>query len=167
MRLRWQRGQYQPVCSPILYPACDRWYPSASKIIFTLGEQTAPNMTSFLKSVALVVTSHRGVRAGPSVATFVETVLESATKAGNVNLKTVDVKTFNLPVFGESLVPKMMAMQGIEFEDEAPKAWAKEIASHDGYLFLVNEYNGGSTSFIDESDNSCLPFPVPNGSERS
>lgn len=87
-----------------------------------------------------------------------ETVLEPAAKDGNVNLKTVDVKTFNLPVFSESLISKDMAMQGIEYEIEVPRAWAKEMASHDGYIFLVNEYNFGGTCFDDGPDRPLSPL---------
>lgn len=102
-------------------------------------------MTSLQKSVALVVTSHRAVRVGPSIGTFVGTLLQPAARVANITLKTVDVKSFNLPVFNEALPPKMMASKGIEFEQEASKAkaWAKEMSSHDAYIFLVNEYNYG------------------------
>lgn len=100
-------------------------------------------MASLQKSVAVVVTSHRAVRVGPSIGAFVETLLQPAARAASIALPMVDVKSFGLPVFSEAMPPKMMAMKGIEFEQEASRAWAEEMASHDGYVFIVNEYNYG------------------------
>lgn len=40
-----------------------------------------------------------------------------------------------------------MASKGVLYEDAAPRAWAAEMASLDGYIFVAAEYNGmpGST----------------------
>ena len=100
-------------------------------------------MSAIVKNVAVVVTSTRGIRIGPSVASLISTVLEPSAKAANINLKTVDLKSFNLPVFNESMPPMMIKPGGAQFEHETSKAWADEMNSHDGYIFILNEYNYG------------------------
>jgi NAD(P)H-dependent FMN reductase len=100
-------------------------------------------MAATVKNVAVVVTSTRGIRVGPNVASLVSTFLEPSAKAANIKLKTVDLKSFNLPVFSEAVIPKMIQPGGPQFEQEASKAWAGEMSSHDGYVFVLNEYNYG------------------------
>ncbi|KAG8157804.1 hypothetical protein KVR01_012466 [Diaporthe batatas] len=100
-------------------------------------------MAAAIKSVAVVVTSTRGVRVGPNVASLISKVLEPSAKAADINLKTVDLKSFNLPVFSEAAIPKMVAPGGAQFEQETSKVWADEMNSHDGYVFVLNEYNYG------------------------
>ncbi|KAJ0114448.1 hypothetical protein J7T55_010838 [Diaporthe amygdali] len=121
-------------------------------------------MSVAAKSVALVVTSTRGIRIGPSVASLLSTVLEPSAKAANINLKTVDLKSFNLPVFSESLPPMMIKPGGPQFEQETSKAWADEMSSHDGYIFILNEYNygmsGATKNAIDYLLNGFTGKPV-------
>lgn len=121
-------------------------------------------MSVAAKNVALVVTSTRGIRVGPNVASLVSTVLQPSAKAANINLKTVDLKSFNLPVFSESLPPKMISPGGPQFEQETSRAWADEMSSHDGYIFILNEYNysmsGAAKNAIDYLMNGFTGKPV-------
>lgn len=121
-------------------------------------------MSAIAKNVAIVVTSTRGVRVGPSVASIISTVLEPSAKAANVNLRTVDLKSFNLPVFNESMPPMMIKPGGAQFEHETSKAWADEMTSHDGYIFVLNEYNygmsGAAKNAIDYLMNGFTGKPV-------
>lgn len=121
-------------------------------------------MSALAKNVAVVVTSTRGNRVGPNVASLVSTVLAPSAKAANVNLKTVDLKSFNLPVFSESVIPKMIQPGGPQFEQEASRAWADEMSSHDGYIFVLNEYNysmsGAAKNAIDYLMNGFTGKPV-------
>lgn len=121
-------------------------------------------MSVAVKNVALVVTSTRGVRVGPSVASLVSTVLQPSAKAANINLKTVDLKSFNLPVYSEWMPPKMVSPGGPQFEQETSKAWADEMSSHDGYIFILNEYNysmsGAAKNAIDYLMNGFTGKPV-------
>lgn len=94
------------------------------------------------KSIGIIVTSHRAVRLGPSVGALVHDLLQPAAQAASISLKTVDVRKFNLPIFEGPLPPKAMAGKGIQHEQEGPRAWAEEMASLDGYIFVMNEYNG-------------------------
>ncbi|KAF3769275.1 hypothetical protein M406DRAFT_52414 [Cryphonectria parasitica EP155] len=100
-------------------------------------------MTSKAKSVALVVTSHRALRIGPSVGAVIQKIIQPAASTANITLKTLDVKSFHLPIFSGPAPPKFMAAKGVQFEEEAARAWADEMASHDGYIFVINEYNYG------------------------
>ncbi|KAI3392467.1 hypothetical protein diail_5683 [Diaporthe ilicicola] len=100
-------------------------------------------MSVAAKSVALVVTSNRQIRIGPAVGSIVSTVLEPSASTANINLKTVDLKSFNLPVYNESMPPMMIKPGGPQFEHETSRAWADEMSSHDGYIFVMNEYNYG------------------------
>lgn len=121
-------------------------------------------MSAIIKNVAVVVTSTRGIRVGPSVASLVSTVLEPSAKAANINLKTVDLKSFNLPVFNESMPPMMIKPGGAQFEYEKSRAWADEMTSHDGYIFILNEYNysmsGAAKNAIDYLMNGFTGKPV-------
>lgn len=121
-------------------------------------------MSAIIKNVAVVVTSTRGIRVGPSVASLVSTVLEPSAKAANINLKTVDLKSFNLPVFNESMPPMMIKPGGAQFEHETSRAWADEMTSHDGYIFILNEYNysmsGAAKNAIDYLMNGFTGKPV-------
>lgn len=121
-------------------------------------------MSAIAKNVAVVVTSTRGIRVGPNVASLVSTVLEHSANAANVNLKTVDLKSFNLPVFSESMPPMMVKPGGPQFEQEASRAWADEMSSHDGYIFVLNEYNysisGAAKNAIDYLMNGFTGKPV-------
>lgn len=100
-------------------------------------------MGSVSKTVGIIVTSHRAVRLGPSVGALVHDLLQPAAQAAHIRLKTVEVKTFNLPIFEGPLPPKMMASKGIQYEEGSPaRAWADEMAALDAYVFVVNEYNG-------------------------
>lgn len=126
--------------------------------------QTDLRMSVAAKNVALVVTSTRGVRVGPNVASLVSTVLEPSAKAANINLKTVDLKSFNLPVYSESLPPMMIKPGGPQFEQDTSRAWADEMSSHDGYIFILNEYNygmsGGAKNAVDYLMNGFTGKPV-------
>lgn len=121
-------------------------------------------MSAAAKKVALVVTSNRNVRVGPAVGSIVSAVLEPSAKAANISLKTVDLKSFNLPVFNESLPPRMIQPGGPQFEGEAARAWADEMSSHDGYIFVMNEYNygmsGATKNALDYLMNGFTEKPV-------
>lgn len=101
-------------------------------------------VSSDSKSVAVVITSVRGVRVGPEVGDFVTSTLSSASSSSsNTTLHTVDLAKFNLPVYNEPIAPAMIGKDGAAFKQDTSKAWADEISKYDGYIFVVNEYNYG------------------------
>lgn len=103
-------------------------------------------MGSVSKTVGIIVTSNRAVRLGPSVGALVHSLLEPAAQAASITLKIVELRSFNLPVYEGPIPPKFMADKGIQYEpaDSPARLWADAIASLDGYVFVVNEYNGMS-----------------------
>lgn len=101
-------------------------------------------MGSVSKTIGIIVTSHRAVRVGPAVGSLVHELLQPAAQAANIDLQTVQVKSFNLPVYEGPIPSKLMAQRGIQYEEEGPRAWAETMASLDGYIFVINEYCGMS-----------------------
>ncbi|KAH0494115.1 hypothetical protein TgHK011_000748 [Trichoderma gracile] len=85
-------------------------------------------------NIAIIITSTRTPRVGPSIATLIHTILKThlsstspptpSSQQPKATLSIVDLAPFNLPIFNE------------------PR-WSAEIASHDAYILLVPEYNFG------------------------
>ena len=103
------------------------------------------------KSVAIITGSTRKGRVGQNIATFLKGLLdaEPLTTPANtpITLSAVDLASFNLPVYDESLIPGSVKSSG-EFAHEHSRAWSSEIAKHDGYVFVIPEYN-------------CMLYPLP------
>jgi NAD(P)H-dependent FMN reductase len=58
------------------------------------------------KSVAFITMSLRPGRVGPNVAAFVRPFFEKTLGAdGDIKVKPVDVRDFNLPIFNEDVTP--------------------------------------------------------------
>jgi NAD(P)H-dependent FMN reductase len=102
----------------------------------------APTQPLPTKKIALIVGSTRPVRVGPSVATFIKTILSSSPQSPNVNmdLSTVEVAAFNLPIFDEAVLPAAVPAHA-QFANQHSKDWSAEIAKYDGYVVLSAEYN--------------------------
>ncbi|CAJ2507315.1 Uu.00g085010.m01.CDS01 [Anthostomella pinea] len=115
------------------------------------------------KSVALITMSTRGVRVGPNVAAFVNTVVEKPLGEANITVSPVDLGKFNLPVYNESVIPAMVPEKA-QFQYEHSKAWSAEISKHDGYILVIPEYNygvaGGTKNAIDYLVNEWKGKPV-------
>ncbi|KAK6343858.1 hypothetical protein TWF696_007513 [Orbilia brochopaga] len=91
-------------------------------------------------SIALIISSVRPGRNGPKVAKLVaETIQKSLPK--DVVLKIVDLAKWNLPVFGQAEIPFTIKSSEL-YGSEIAREWSREISSHDGFIFLVPEYNG-------------------------
>ncbi|RVD80201.1 uncharacterized protein DFL_008106 [Arthrobotrys flagrans] len=59
----------------------------------------------------------------------------------DVSLKIVDLAERKLPTSEQSEIP--LTIQSPElYSNELATRWSREISSHDGYIFLVPEYNG-------------------------
>lgn len=112
------------------------------------------------KSIAVVITSNRGLRIGPAVASVISRIISPAltskdnNNAKNITLTTVDLKSFNLPVFADPLPPKLLSVKSnsnsngtgtgtASAQHPAGLAWTTEITRHDGYIFVIPEYNYG------------------------
>ncbi|CCV66471.1 NADPH-dependent FMN reductase [Paracholeplasma brassicae] len=76
--------------------------------------------------IGIILGSTREGRVSPFVGEWVKGLTESF---GQASYEVVDVKSFNLPLLGESA-----DMSGI-------MAWNEKLASLDGFIFVVSEYN--------------------------
>ncbi|PTB67313.1 flavo protein [Trichoderma citrinoviride] len=96
-------------------------------------------------SIALIITSTRTPRVGPSIASLITAILAKhipSSSNPSAALKTVDLAPFRLPVFDEPVVPANVPARA-SFVHDHSRRWSAEVASHDAYLLLVPEYNYG------------------------
>jgi NAD(P)H-dependent FMN reductase len=124
-------------------------------------------MSEAPKSVAIITTSTRTPRIGPSVAAVVKSLLDAPAKESNVVLAHVDLADFNLPVYNESLVPAMIdpsKPDSPRFAHPQSIAWSDEIKRHDAYVLVIPEYNfgltGGTKNAIDYLMHEWVGKPV-------
>ncbi|KAG0646096.1 NAD(P)H-dependent FMN reductase LOT6 [Hyphodiscus hymeniophilus] len=119
--------------------------------------------TTIPKKVALVLASTRAVRAGPDVVDWVKKTLLASPASPKPEISIVDVKTFNLPVFNESIMPAMVPAYG-QFEHAEIKAWSAAIEAFDAYIWVSPEYNfgvpGAVKNAIDSLYNEWIGKPV-------
>ncbi|KAK0648937.1 flavoprotein-like protein [Cercophora newfieldiana] len=97
-------------------------------------------------SVAIITTSTRTPRVGPSIAAFVKSILDEPAKANNITLSPVDLADFKLPIYDEAVVPGMInpaQADGLRFALSHSIAWSAEIKRHDAYIIVQPEYNYG------------------------
>jgi len=76
-------------------------------------------------NIGIILGSTRQGRVSPQVGKW---VLDLATQREDANYEIVDIKDYNLPLLGEGPAEK--------FAD-----WKSKIASLDGFVFIVSEYN--------------------------
>ncbi|KAE8444878.1 hypothetical protein EG329_014126 [Mollisiaceae sp. DMI_Dod_QoI] len=99
------------------------------------------NTLASIKKIAIITGSTRAVRIGPSVTKFVTSVLESDLSS-QYTLSTVDIASFNLPVFDEAVVPASVPFAA-QFAHAHSIAWSAEIAKYDAYVLVTACYNQG------------------------
>ncbi|KAF9781023.1 hypothetical protein IL306_014720 [Fusarium sp. DS 682] len=98
-----------------------------------------------VKNIALITTSTRKARVGPHITNVINDILTGDADASkNTKISTVDLADFNLPVFDEEIMPAMVPDKG-SFKNAHSIAWSNEIKKHDGYIFVIPEYNFGVT----------------------
>jgi NAD(P)H-dependent FMN reductase len=85
--------------------------------------------------IAVIVGSTRPERAGLTVGKWAFTQLP---KQEGVTYDLIDLATVDLPFLNEIKIPA----QG-EYDKEHTIEWGKKIASYDGYIFVISEYNHG------------------------
>ena len=115
------------------------------------------------KRIALILSSTRAVRIGPSVVSFIQKVLSTSSATPKPELSIIDVATFNLPVFNEKALPQTVPAMA-QFEHAHSKAWSEAVAPFDGYVFISPEYNfgvpGGVKNAIDYLYNEWIGKPI-------
>ncbi|HZP19175.1 MAG TPA: NADPH-dependent FMN reductase [Bauldia sp.] len=83
--------------------------------------------------IAIIVGSTRPNRRAPEVAKWIHDIASRRTDAA---FEIVDIGEYDLPVLDEPMPPSMG-----NYAKEHTRAWSARIASFDGYIFIVPEYN--------------------------
>jgi NAD(P)H-dependent FMN reductase len=99
---------------------------------------------------------------GGDIAGWVHDVLKSR-PSDDLEIEPVAIVDYNLPVYDEPVMPAMVpSMQ--QFTKEHSKRWSEKIASFQGYIFVIPEYNyglaGGTKNAIDYLYNEWPGKPV-------
>lgn len=84
-------------------------------------------------NIGIILGSTRQGRVSPQVGEWVKGIADAR---GDANYEIVDIADFKLPLLGES-------------DDDAPaQAWAAKLATLDGFVFIVQEYNHSLTGAL-------------------
>jgi NAD(P)H-dependent FMN reductase len=97
--------------------------------------------------IAIIIGSTRPGRKAEAVARW---VLEHAAPRGDAEFTLVDVQAFALPLLDEPVPPSVG-----KYQHEHTKAWAAEIARHDGFVFVTPEYNHGIPGALKNAIDFC------------
>ena len=93
-----------------------------------------------MTSIAIVTGSVRTGRQSLNVARWVESIARRRT---DVTFEIVDIADFELPVWDEGTPPAYGPS-----EQPHARAWSEKMASYDGYVFVVSEYNHSITGAL-------------------
>jgi len=96
----------------------------------TTGEET--KMTKL--NIGIILGSTRQGRVSPQVGEWVKCI---ADKRGDANYEIVDIADFNLPFLGTT-----------DGSEPGIAAWNQKLASLDGFVFIVQEYNHSITGAL-------------------
>ncbi|MFC0298634.1 NADPH-dependent FMN reductase [Geobacillus jurassicus] len=97
----------------------------------TKEEQTMANETL---NIGIILGSTRQGRVSPQVGKWVK---ELADQRGDAHYEIVDIADFNLPFFGTT-----------DGTEPGIAAWNEKLASLDGFVFIVQEYNHSITGAL-------------------
>ena len=90
-------------------------------------------MTTAQMNIGIILGSTRPARVSPQVGKWIK---ELADKRGDATYEIVDLADYNLPFLGDPAGEQQVA------------AWAKKIASLDGFVFVTAEYNHSITGAL-------------------
>ncbi|KAE8143464.1 flavo protein-like protein [Aspergillus pseudotamarii] len=104
-----------------------------------------------MTEIALIKGSTRIPSVGTDITDWVHDILKTQT-TDTLQIERLDIADFNLPVYDEPVVPAMVTAIK-QFTKEHSKKWSAAIASFQGYIFVIPEYNlglaGGTKNAID------------------
>jgi NAD(P)H-dependent FMN reductase len=131
------------------------------------------------KKIAIITTSTRTPRVGPSIAAWVHSILQdeldkdtdkdkntntNTDTDNNIHLQPLDVSDFNLPLYNEPYVIPASVPQRASFTHPHSQRWSAEISSYGGYIFVIPEYNFGiaaaTKNAVDYLYNEWIGKPV-------
>jgi NAD(P)H-dependent FMN reductase len=90
--------------------------------------------------IGIILGSTRPGRTGEAVGKW---VYEVASQRGDAEFELVDLAEYNLPLLDEPLPPSLG-----QYAHEHTIAWARKIASFDGYVFVTPEYNHSTSGAL-------------------
>ncbi|WP_323042436.1 NADPH-dependent FMN reductase [Gemmobacter sp.] len=90
--------------------------------------------------IAVIVGSTRPTRFADIPAKW---ILDQANARGDIDAEIVDLRDFPLPFFDE-----VASNAWAPSQNEVAVAWQKKVASYDGYIFVVAEYNRSITGAL-------------------
>lgn len=93
-----------------------------------------------MAKIVVVNGSLRTPQVGSSIASWVYDIVKSQASS-DVEVETIAIKDFNLPVFDEPVMPAAVT-SATPLQQEHSKKWSAAIASYQGYVFVIPEYNG-------------------------
>jgi len=80
-------------------------------------------------------------------------IVEAAATRDDFTLDVLDLRDHPLPFFNEPTPPPYI--QG-DWSEPASEAWRRKIATYDGYLATVSEYNHGPTAVLKNAFDNAL-----------
>lgn len=104
-------------------------------------------MPTQIRSIGVIIGSTRQPRACPQIAQFVADTIKlqrSGKGPGDrgPELVMIDLRDWNLPMYDEPGIPSRI-FDANEYKHEHTRAWSREIARHDAYIFVSPQYNWG------------------------
>lgn len=93
-----------------------------------------------MSRIALITGSTRSPRVGPDIARWVHNILK--TQSSGLQIEPIAIADFGLPIFDEPVIPAAVPTMA-QFTKDHSKKWSETIASFQGYIFVIPEYNGG------------------------
>lgn len=90
--------------------------------------------------IAVILGSTRATRFADIPAKW---ILDQANARGDIDAEIVDLRDFPLPLFDE-----VASNAWAPSQNEVAVAWQKKVASYDGYIFVVAEYNHSVTGAL-------------------
>ncbi|MCM3574311.1 MULTISPECIES: NADPH-dependent FMN reductase [Mesobacillus] len=102
--------------------------------IFGSKKKEETKMTTEKLTIGIVLGSTRQGRVSPQVGEWVKGI---ADQRGNVNYEIVDIADFELPFLGTT-----------DGSEPGIAAWNEKLASLDGFVFIVQEYNHSITGAL-------------------
>lgn len=106
-----------------------------------------------MSKITLIVASTRQNRIGGDIAKWLKTQANDA----NIELTVIDLQEVSLPAF-DAPIPPAYAPN----DTEHGKAWARQIADSDAFIFLTPEYNRS----IPSSLKNAIDYLVPEWQEK-
>ncbi|MCM3784809.1 NAD(P)H-dependent oxidoreductase [Neobacillus mesonae] len=98
------------------------------------GKETREEQTMTKLNIGIILGSTREGRVSPQVGEWVKGIAE---KRGDANYEIVDIADYNLPFLGTT-----------DGSEPGIAAWNEKLASLDGFVFIVQEYNHSITGAL-------------------